>query len=1348
MVKDVSDGEFSENKSVQDYQNFLAGLVANPKKGEKSTTADGKAWINARLNNQFETSGKLNPATGWPEGSTFAWIGDDGATSLTLKTAGEKKTGDVKITLPSGSTFTVKDITVVSQANVHAQSETVDYGTIKSAADLVTNKDAFPAGTTFQFVGNTEPNWKKSGSYKNVQITASYNGYKWDEQTNAWVAGPITTDPADCAVAINDTLNITILQGATVPTLSAILNFALNWEAHTASWTKDINTNSTDHGEITVHYPKSNLDQVIKVFVTVIPKDSPINGIEFTTNGSKFDGTTGSIAPGTTNQGAILTKDNGAAVNYDTYNKSGVQGEPSTFKQEPTSYTPTYNLTGLETNKEGNLVSGPQTVTVHVSVPNGTIGASVDSDGNSDYELTSNIIVAQPVTFDLVDDDANGKVVSSQSNQEFIKGQSTKLNTPLTIPTNYQLADGKSQNSLTTYTLPDYSKTPVVVKIHLVHRTDTVDPNTPTTNPTSDPNWFKINNLVKDVTRTINYVDANGNKVADPTTQTVEFTRTATYDKVTGQVVKDSEGSWTTKSGSFAAVTPPTIAKMGLKSIADANGQSFMTKDGQVPAVDQVKATDGNSIVTVTYVSGQNVTFEFVDTYNNDAVIGKSYDQFLIYGKDTKLDFTMTMPEGQAGVYSYVLADGQSIPTSYTFTESSPTVVKVGVHQSMHFNIAFHDDDENRTLYTATVPTKDAWNRGYCHIKFPDGTFPQGINPINYCSVSVDAPEGTTFTGSYQKPLTDPSAVWWIPNYSWDKSETVEKALTGATITIHLKHKTETLNRNSYMSTVPKTEDGTPVTRADFSKTFTRTITEYLPAAAGQESKKYLSQTVTLTRTGVRDLVTNILTWNDFTTGKFAAVTVAPQAGYTTSITQQIGQAAATPISSIGEMDVNGNTTQPINIVIRYGATATAKLSGNGKSTYNGSPITVGDLNKNLKVTVTGPTATSGTYSLKSGDVEFSTDGQTWTTDLPTNASTYQVRLTAQGEHDIQDQFGNNSIVWAQDGKSTITSNASWTINKLTTDSVMNNAQAGNYSQTYNGIVPSSIDPSKFTFTTQVNGKTITLTANELTSDDFTWVDGSAPVNVGTYQVKLTDTGFAKLQADNPNFTLTNTGEGTFTITQADATGQLSGSGTRAYNGFAVTTADLNVHNYGNNITLTLHYPKDGNANYSTTVKLSDGDYSWNTPDGKAPVNANDQAYTLTLNPDAVQKLIEKAVGSGQNGQSNVKFSDNAIGGSASFLITPLASKATLANTEAGNYSKVYDAQATDQIDASKFQLTADVNGKTVVLNTAGIDGNSYQWVNATGNALKDNPKNVGTYYIKLTSDAFKTLQADILTLL
>ena len=175
---------------------------------------------------------------------------------------------------------------------------------------------------------------------------------------------------------------------------------------------------------------------------------------------------------------------------------------------------------------------------------------------------------------------------------------------------------------------------------------------------------------------------------------------------------------------------------------------------------------------------------------------------------------------------------------------------------------------------------------------------------------------------------------------------------------------------------------------------------------------------------------------------------------------------------------------------------------------------------------------------------------------------------------------------------------------------------------------------------------------------------------------------------------------------------------------------------------MTLHYPKDGNGNYSTTVKLNAGDFTWNTPNGQAPVNADSQPYTITLNSDAIEGIIKQAVGSGQNDVSNVKFANDAISGSANYTITPLESSAELSNITDGNYTKVYNAEVTNQIDASKLHITANLGGQSVDLNTDGITGSDYQWVDASGAALTSNPKNVGTYYIKLNKDAFARLQA------
>lgn len=395
----------------------------------------------------------LDNNTKWPEGTKFDWTGSDGSKVLTFDKAGESKTGNVTITLPSGSTYTVKDITVISEANVIAKSETVDYGTTLTAADLVTNKNVFPEGTTYQFADNSEPTWGKSGSYNHVKITATYT-----DASGAKVTTPVT----ECAVAINDSRIINVLAGNDVPLVDSVLNLPSTWEKHTAAWTTQINTNATNQGLITIHYPSSNLDQEIKVYVNVIPKTSAVDGQNFFTNGKKYDGTNGSIANGA-NQGSILTKADGQAIDYTAYSGKKTPGEPTVYTENATSYSPTYSLSGLKTNSDGSLVSGVQTATIRVSVPEGTIGAQVDADGNYYYELTANVNIAQPVTFEFVDEYNDNKVVGDTYSQEFIPGVNTNLNFSMAMPDGYELGNGVSIP--TQYTLAAFSQTTPVVQV-------------------------------------------------------------------------------------------------------------------------------------------------------------------------------------------------------------------------------------------------------------------------------------------------------------------------------------------------------------------------------------------------------------------------------------------------------------------------------------------------------------------------------------------------------------------------------------------------------------------------------------------------------------------------------------------------------------------------------------------------------------------------------------------------------------------------------------------------------------------------------------------------------------------
>ena len=402
------------------------------------------------------------------------------------------------------------------------------------------------------------------------------------------------------------------------------------------------------------------------------------------------------------------------------------------------------------------------------------------------------------------------------------------------------------------------------------------------------------------------------------------------------------------------------------------------------------------------------------------------------------------------------------------------------------------------------------------------------------------------------------------------------------------------------------------VPNSELSKTVTRTINITEPGKATQT----VTQTATISRNSYLNNNDNGVVYSDWSTGNWSAQNVPTHEGYTMSATQTVN-GVTTPLTLVnGQVPAETvtGTTQNTTINITWGAVATATLTGNGESTYNGQAITNGELNNGIHVTVTGPTASSGTYTLQNGDVEFSTDGTTWSTSMPINAGKYQVRLTTQGETGIKNQFGNNSIVWTSDGKSTITSNATYTINKLDSTATMANAQTGNYEMTYNGAAPSAIDPAKFQFTAIVNGQ--------------------------------------------------------------------------------------------------------------------------------APVNADSQPYTIVLNSDAIEGIIKQAVGNGQNDVSNVKFASDAISGSANYTITPLESSAELSNITDGNYTKVYNAETTNQIDASKLHITANLGGQNVDLDTTGITGSDYQWVDASGTALSSNPKNVGTYYIKLSDTAFARLQA------
>lgn len=101
----------------------------------------------------------LNDNKDWPDGTQCQWVDGNGVPEkLVLDKAGQTYTGNIKITLPSGSSQIIKDVTIHTKANVIINSQTVDYGTKLTVEQLVKNRDVFPDNTKFEFVDNSEPN--------------------------------------------------------------------------------------------------------------------------------------------------------------------------------------------------------------------------------------------------------------------------------------------------------------------------------------------------------------------------------------------------------------------------------------------------------------------------------------------------------------------------------------------------------------------------------------------------------------------------------------------------------------------------------------------------------------------------------------------------------------------------------------------------------------------------------------------------------------------------------------------------------------------------------------------------------------------------------------------------------------------------------------------------------------------------------------------------------------------------------------------------------------------------------------------------------------------------------------
>ena len=190
------------------------------------------------------------------------------------------------------------------------------------------------------------------------------------------------------------------------------------------------------------------------------------------------------------------------------------------------------------------------------------------------------------------------------------------------------------------------------ITIYLKHDTKDVTPTDP-----SDPNYDATHQTV---TETVNYVKGDGSKAADTVTKTLNFTRTATVDSVTGKVIK--YGDWT-------AVTGDTFDDITSPDVAGYTPDQTVVKGAKVTG----DSKDINATVTYTANTDTGAKVTYIDQTTGKVV--------------TTDDQTGTTDQSQS--YNVNIPDGYELAPSQTATIKDGKVT-----------ITFKaDDSDNVTIY-------------------------------------------------------------------------------------------------------------------------------------------------------------------------------------------------------------------------------------------------------------------------------------------------------------------------------------------------------------------------------------------------------------------------------------------------------------------------------------------------------------------------------------------------------------------------------------------------------------------------------------------------------------------------
>lgn len=854
------------------------------------------------------------------------------------------------------------------------------------------------------------------------------------------------------------------------------------------------------------------------------------------------------------------------------------------------------------------------------------------------------------------------------------------------------------------------------VVVHLVHKTQDVT----NTDPAAQETRTVTVNYVKTKVNEDGTYTEDGNAFTSAVLD-VYYTRQATKDLVTGTVTY-GPWQWNTKKGDSS--TPGYHVVSGTWTSLP---QEWATVTADVPTLDGYTAYTGGPATNTNKVPANQFVFP---TWN-----GSDGDTSDISKGSTAYTTAAPLYEAQpVHTIFYVpnKTEARTITAKFVYAggdKNGQSVAPDAQIQVFFKQVGTINASTNKVVYGGWTWDKTVgdennlgfhvisgkWNiaqDGQCTVTPPDAGNDYVVANINstgtYTTVNFATPNyysNTVFT-------TNNAPQWYVRNEL--TTYYVPKSLTQKTI-------------NRVINLTPVNKPGTP----SVTQTTTQSATITRPVKVNADDS---------------GVVFDGFDGSGWTTGKWGRYNNIPVLNNYTNVIKQIvthpdGTTTETTLNIPNCIPAQTVTidTLPTVINITYTATATAFLAGTNESTYTGQPITLSDLNygngnDRIHVGITGPT--QNVYKLQAGDVEFSSDnGQTWTTEMPTNAGTYELRWSEQGKQDIIKEFGNNSIKWVDaQGNSTFTSTATYIINPKP---ITNVTVLGDQRKTYDGQ-GASVDGAGLTISGTGTVAGSTLTAKGLVTSDFDWYTlngnklNAIPTDVGSYEARLNSTGLKNLQTINSNYSF-STASGTikYTIDKAKAIATIGGSYERDYNG-----QPINGTSIYNQITWAgrdISNSKDFNLNHSITAN----DYAWYTKSDDQyiklqgqPVNAG--VYYLILNNNSITTLDKE----------NPNYDISKVEGAFVYTINQAQAGSVTFNA---SVQKIYDGSAVlnnASFNTAPSIVIKGVDGKPLAgLNNYTFQSGDFEFVDSTGKTVSiinkngqiSGPINAGTYTILLT---------------